>query len=251
MIVDDLIGYALERADHRKIADVRAGLSYCCVMLEDKACGLAYTFRNEMGQCCCILDESGSLIGRDCAEIIPWAKDSDRLKAAIGLSAVNAVLNTDHAGRETGDVAAVLGIEPDDTFGMIGDFAPILAKIRRQTSNIYVFEKNPDRGEGLYTDAQIPEFLPKCDVIIITATSLINHTLDDILRHCENARQVCIVGPSTPLCAQVFKGYPVTILAGSVVRDPDRLLQIVSQGGGTRAMKQAVVQALERIEKRA
>jgi uncharacterized protein (DUF4213/DUF364 family) len=34
----------------------------------------------------------------------------------------------------------------------------------------------------------IPEYLPRCDVVIITATSIINHTFDDIVPYCKNAR---------------------------------------------------------------
>jgi hypothetical protein len=38
----------------------------------------------------------------------------------------------------------------------------------------------------------------------------------------------------------------VTLLAGSVVTDAGKILQIVSQGGGTRSMKPGVIQALAR-----
>lgn len=64
----------------------RAGLSYICVLLDDNSCGLAYTFRNELGCFCGIFDEAGSLIGRKCAELIPWAKSKNRLMAAVGLA---------------------------------------------------------------------------------------------------------------------------------------------------------------------
>lgn len=94
---------------------------------------------------------------------------------------------------------------------------------------------------------QIPHLLPGCDVVVITATSIIDHTIDEVVSHCKNAREVCIVGPSTPLCLEVFKKYPVTLLAGSVVKDPDRILKIVSQGGGAMAMKPAIEHVLVRI----
>jgi uncharacterized protein (DUF4213/DUF364 family) len=68
-----------------------------------------------------------------------------------------------------------------------------------------------------------------------------------VIKHCKNARQVCIVGPSTTLCPELFQPYKVTMLAGSVVTDPERILQIVSQGGGTMAMKPALNQVLVRL----
>jgi len=75
--------------------------------------------------------------------------------------------------------------------------------------------------------------MPKMDVVIVTSTSLLNHTLDGILDCCGGAREVALVGPSTPLAPEVFMGTPVTVLAGMVVRDTERAMKIVSQGCGT------------------
>lgn len=247
-MVDKLIDYAAARAAGRKIKDVRAGLGYTCVMLEDGACGLAYTFRNEMGHGCSILGDAGRLIGRDAGEILSWAKHRHLLKASIGLAAANAVINN-HAGIEwrTGNVVEALELGPSDTFGMVGDFGPILMHIRGKTEKIYVFEKNPPEGSGLYREEDIPAYLPRCDVAVVTSTSIINHTIDGVLAHCRNARSVCLVGPSTPLCPEVLREHNVTLLAGSLVLETDRALEIVSQGGGTMSLKPVCRQVLVKV----
>jgi hypothetical protein len=247
MIIDDLIELALSRASRRKVKDVRAGLGYTCIMLEDDSCGLAYTFRNELGCCCGILDDAGSLIGRDGGDVIQWAKNSDRLKAAIGLASINAVLNTSEGNWDTENVTSTLDADPSDTFGMVGDFKPILAAVQDKVQRIYVFEQNVPEGSGLYSEDAIPECLPECDIVVITATSIINHTIDKILPHCRYARQVCLVGPSTPLCPEVFGQYHVNLLAGSVVTDAGLILQTVSQGGGTMSMKPAMRQVIVKV----
>jgi len=247
MIVDELIDQAFAMVQSRKVIDVRAGLGYTCVMLEDGACGLAYTFRNELGCCCGILEVAGNLIGMNADKIIPWAKESDRLKAAIGLATVNAVINDPGKNWDTGNVLNAFTLRESDTFGMVGEFKPILSKVRSMTKNIYVFEQNVPEGSGLYPADTIPHFLPGCDVVVITATSIINHTIDEVVSYCKNAKEVCIVGPSTPLCPEVFRKYNITLLAGSVVKNPELILQIVSQGGGTMSMKPAIEQVLLRI----
>lgn len=246
MITDSLIDRALSESRSRRVADVRAGLGYSCVMLEDGACGLAFTFRNELGDCCSILGAAGNLIGKGVDALIPWIKDGNLLKAAVGLAAVNAVINDAGRNRDSGNVIDALSIGPSDTFGMIGNFKPILAKVKTMTDKIYVFERNVPAGSGLYPSETIPVHLPKCDVVIVTATSIINHTFDEVVSNCKNAREVCVVGPSTPLSGEIFKPYKVTLLAGSVVTDPGLILQIISQGGGTMAMKPAVRQVLLR-----
>jgi len=248
MLVDKLIEYAASRAVGRKIKDVRAGLGYTCVMLEDGATGLAYTFRNEMGHGCSVLGAAGKLIGQDAGEILSWAKHRHLLKASIGVAAINAVINNE-AGIEwkTGNAAEVLEIGPSDTFGMVGEFGPILMHVREKTEKIYVFERNPPEGSGLYGEEDIPVYLPQCNVVVVTSTSIINHTVDDVLARCQNARSVCLVGPSTPLCPEVFRGHNVTLLAGSLVLEPDKALEIVSQGGGTMSLKPVCRQVLVKV----
>lgn len=247
MIANVLIDEALSKSKDRVVKDVRAGLGYTCVMLSDNSCGLAYTFRNELGQCCGILGTAGNLIGIGVNKIIPWAKDSNRLKAAIGLAAINAVTNESGRAWETGNVLEAIKIEPSGTFGMVGEFKPILAKVKPITNNIYVFEQSVRQEGILYNADTIPVHLPKCDVIVITATSIINHTFDEIIPYCNNAKELCLVGPSTPLCPDIFRQYNITLLAGSVVKKPELILQIVSQGGGTMSMKPAVDQVLVRV----
>ena len=244
MIIDALIENALSKIDQQKLKDVRAGLGYTCVMLEDNSCGLAYTFRNELGECCSILSDAGSLIGKNAADIIPWAKSRNRLKAAIGLAAINAIFNTPQTEWDTGNVITALDVGPNSTFGMVGEFRPILNEVKKKTDNIYVFEQDVSGDSELYSGETIPQHLPKCDVVVVTATSLINQTIDEVLSCCENARQVCIVGPSTPLCPEVFCRYNVQLLAGSVVTNPQKILEIISQGGGTMSMKPAIRQVL-------
>ena len=73
--------------------------------------------------------------------------------------------------------------------------------------------------------------LPTAEVVIITATSIINNTIDNLLDLCKNARTVAILGPSTPL-TPIFSKHGVHLLGGMVVQDPERCMKIISQGGG-------------------
>jgi uncharacterized protein (DUF4213/DUF364 family) len=247
MVANKLINQALSAAGDRKIADIQAGLSYTAVMLEDEACGLAYAFRNELGCFCGLVGEAGSLIGRKASEVIPWLESQNLLKASMGLAAVNAVLNRSCDDWEEGNVTKALEVVPTDTFGMVGDIGPVLNAVKKQTDNLYVFEQQTEKAPGLYAEADIPVHLPKCSVVVITATSIINQTIDGVLAHCTGAREVCLVGPSCPMSPQVFGEYNVTMLAGDVVTSPQDILQIVSQGGGTRAMKRAMKHVLARV----
>ena len=82
--------------------------------------------------------------------------------------------------------------------------------------------------------------LPQCQVVILSATALLNRTLDGLLDLCLNAREVAILGPSTPLLPQVFAARGVSLLSGVQVVNPERALRIVSEGGGTRQLGSAI-----------
>lgn len=81
------------------------------------------------------------------------------------------------------------------------------------------------------------DILEACDVAIVTATTLLNGTLEGVLNELGRPRHVALIGPSTPLCEEIFRESPVTHLGGSAVVDAAGLLRVVSEGGGTPDMR--------------
>ncbi len=247
MIYEALIERALALAGNHTVADIRIGLRYTAVFLDNGSGGLAYTFQGGSACGCHLMGEAGHMTGKPVSELVPLLAEKNLLRASVGLAAVNAVLNSPDGSRDSGNVIEALQITPDDTFGMVGEFKPIIAAVKKMTEHIYVFELNLTKGPDLYPEEAIPDYLPKCDVVVVTATSIINHTIDDVLAYCNGARQVAIVGPSTPLYAGAFQNTPVTLLAGSVPKNREQLLKIVGQAGGTMHMKPAIDQVMVRV----
>ena len=105
---------------------------------------------------------------------------------------------------------------------------------------MHIFERRPDPGHGILPESAAGDLLPECRVVVMTATALLNHTMDKLLELCKNAREIAVLGPSTPFIPEVFVSRGVTMLSGLKVEDPGRILQIVSEGGGTRQFGRAV-----------
>ena len=246
MIINKLIDKALALCGGKKIADVRIGLEYACVLLEDDSCGLAYIFKDERDYNA-VLSTGVNLCEAEIKSIIPWAADSNRLKAAIGLAAINSVLNTKAVSGEKVNIIDIINLNKGDVFGMVGDFPPVMNKIAPMTDDIYVFEFNVKEGSGFYTSEEEQLYLPKCSHVLITASTLINHTLDDVLSYCNNAKEVYLVGPSAPLCPEVLNGYNVTVIAGSIVKRPDLIMPVISLCGGTRFLKPLIEQVVLKL----
>ena len=119
---------------------------------------------------------------------------------------------------------------------MVGYFAPIISKIRQVGCDLKIVELNPHRGETISSD-EGRTALSRASVAILTGTSLINGTCDDLLSSLGKPRAAVLLGPSSPFCPEVFSGTGLTHIAGARVRDVDAVLRIVSEGGGTMIMK--------------
>ena len=72
---------------------------------------------------------------------------------------------------------------------------------------------------------------------IITATTLLNNTFEEIINLLGTPRAVAIMGPSTPLLPRIFDQTSVTHLGGAIVADSARVMQIISESGGTPALR--------------
>ena len=129
-----------------------------------------------------------------------------------------------------------MAVKPTDLVVMVGHFGPLIPRIRKIGCQLDILDLNTDRS-GIIDPASGPAVLADCDVAIITATSIINATIENLLGHLQRNRTAVLLGPSTPICAEAFAESRVTQLSGSLVKDPGRLKQVISQGGGTMLMK--------------
>ncbi|MBN2320541.1 MAG: DUF364 domain-containing protein [Acidobacteria bacterium] len=248
MLVNEIYDYTLGSTSGLKAADIRIGLGYTAVLLEDGRCGVAYTLHEQEYESCCVVPEAGKLTGRDVSELISWIKKPDETACAVGLAAVNAILPPPDEAVES-DISELLPVSEDDSVGMIGYFGPLVKPLKERVRAMHIFERRSKPGYGILPESAAKDILPECQVVVMTATAILNHTMDGLLDLCKNAREIAILGPSTPFIPEVFLRHGVTMLSGIKVEDTGRILQIVSQGGGTRQFGRAVRKLSLRIKK--
>lgn len=240
MIIAEILQSVERELQRRSVVDVRVGLGYTAVELDDGACGLAATIRDETTSCCTVIKEAGELAGRNAYSLASLALSTDALESALGVATINAMLNSHDNKSVAGDVLEHLIITADDTVGMVGYFDPLIEPIRRRCKKLYIFERRLLGREDVYPDWAANVLLSQCSIAIITGTTVINKTIDHLLKLCSGQAEVAIAGPTTPLSA-VFAQYSVSYLFGMKVRDADKVLKIVSEGGGTRRLGSAVL----------
>lgn len=218
------------------VSEVRIGLIYTYVRLSNGYAGIGWT-DHRSSRLCSHGREAGTLAGRRASELLAMlGEDDSSLHRSLGLATANALVASDkpQATIDT-EILTLLNIHADERVAMVGYFGPVIPKIEAIGCQLDVIELKTDIP-GTLDPIAGKAALAACDVAIITGTSMVTNTLDELLDVIENARAVAILGPSTLMCPAAFVGTPVTHLAGSLIQHPEVAAQVISEGGGTKAL---------------
>ena len=236
-ILNRLYEALAQSAKDRRIDDLRVGLSYVGVKLDNGNAGIAALIPDRSLRSCTVLKEAGTYAGANASDILDYlVRGSNSLHRAIGLAVANAMIEASFDQAEDREATTYFNLQPGEKVAMVGLFAPLVKRIEATGAILTVIEKNPERLEILSPDDR-QKALKECDVAIITATTLLNNTFEEMINLLGSPRLVAMMGPSTPLVPEIFRDTCVKHLGGAVVKDSARVLQIISEGGGTPALR--------------
>jgi uncharacterized protein (DUF4213/DUF364 family) len=221
-------------AGSRRIEDVRVGLTYTAVGLDNGGAGVAYTFKDERFRGCSVFSGIRPLTGKLVAELSALVESNHKIESALGLAIANAVMNVTPQKGLSGDVLEVIEFHPTDKVAMIGAFGPLIPILKRKVQRLDVFEEKPDLSAGAAPAAEALRKLSDYDVALISSTTIINNTVEGLLEAASRCRETVLLGPSTPLVPEIFRDTPITCLSGMTVEDRTGIFRVVSEGGGTR-----------------
>jgi len=223
------------------------GLIYSAVELDSGAVGVAYTFPDSRD--CSSPDPGGQgpLAGSRASRLLEGLGRSGLLTSTLAVATANALLDCGEAALplQEGDVLDGLDLRDGDRVCMVGCFVPVLTELRDRQITVTAVDQVPKPGSLPAEEAQ--RLLPASQVAIITATSLINGTLEPLLELARDCREVALLGPSTPLLPEAFQGTPIRCLAGIRVREPQQVLQCIAEGQGFRVFKRYVRKGFIRL----
>jgi uncharacterized protein (DUF4213/DUF364 family) len=215
------------------IIDVRVGLFHSGVRTRN--CGLASTLpRDALKQERPAIREPGFLLNKSASELAQMAHSQSILEAAIGMAAINSLLDIDEERchvLNARDLIAERG--RDKKVAIVGHF-PFIPELRKAVRELWVIEKNPVEGD--LKEAEAVDFLPRADVVGITGTAFTNHTIEQLLDLCRPETYVVILGDSAPL-SPVLLDYGIDAVSGTKVLDPDLALRCLSQGANYRQIR--------------
>ena len=177
-------------------------------------------------------------------DLVKHCLGEDPLLRAVGLGALNAI--SQHLLKTAGfkldratDPVGRLDLGGARHVGMVGFFAPLVREWENYAGALTVIEKDPqflDRS-GPFEVTDQTDRLRGCDRVLITGSTLINDTLDDVLSHCDPRAQVALVGPSASCLPDPIFDRGVDVVGSTMVCDLPRLETQLEAGqpwaGGT------------------
>ena len=160
------------------------------------------------------------LCGLSIMELAAAAKSWNLREAGFGMAAVNAYYNTPER------LEALGAYEPFEKYctdgvdlhgkhiGVVGHLN-MPESVYHQAASVRILERSPREGD--YPDSACDWLLPQCDVVIMTASTLVNKTLPHLLELCRDAYTI-LAGPSCPMCPELLT-LGIDRIAGLVITD--------------------------------
>jgi uncharacterized protein len=186
----------------------------------------------------------GKLRGRPAFDLACEALGDNGIRRAVGIAAMNALADTCWRRRPHPETELRLGIDAfdateirrGDTVVVVGAFVPFLRELKRRRQPFLVLEQDPatlkpDELPFFRPAEQAATVVPEADVLLITGTTLINDTLEELLTLAKPAARVTMVGPTVSLLPDAFLRRGADILGTVRITDPDAFLDMLAEGG--------------------
>lgn len=227
------------------ISDIRIGLYFTAVRLSDGTIGTSATLTECRPVSAKAARDFGDfspmrIKGQKVLKILETKKESSVIRSlgTAVLSAVSSGFITPERYRiiDDCDPVELLDLTPVKTITIVGAFQSYIRKISQTPNKLFVLELNenalaPEQKQYYVPAADFRKILPQSDFVIITGQTLVNSTIDDLLSAVSPASKVIVTGPSGNILPDVLFENKVSMIGAIRVTDPEKLFDIVSQGG--------------------
>ena len=226
------------------------GIFFTGVKLSNGAGGLCATPVKSVPEAVCCpssakaMPTPGKIKGRKALQVLDDLYRPQDLRRALAIATLNALAESlwmrdgppSGVDLRLGDAFEALPLSPDDQVVLVGAFPPYMRELRKKLQPFNVLELDPATLKPdelpFYVPAErAPEVLPHADVFITTGTTLINGTLEGLLKMLRPGAEAAIIGPTATLVVEPFARHGVTVLGGTRVLAPDELLELLAEGG--------------------
>lgn len=246
-LVRQKLGSDFEKLTIERIA---VGLFFTGAKLSNGAGGVSYTPVKDIPQAVCCPSSAGRIFdpvkikGMKAADVLAALSSDEPIKAAIAIATLNALsaicwergLNDNYRIQMNTDAVDVVRMPAESSVAVIGAFVPILRKLKTRGGRWWVIEQDPQTLKSDEMDHFIPadrsdETIAAADVLIVTGVTLVNHTLEPILKAARPDAEIAVVGPTASMLPDALFESGARVVGGVWVKKPDELLDVLAAGG--------------------
>jgi len=231
--------------DTLTISEVRIGIFMTAVKLSDNSYGVSSTLPNiEMNFHKKDRDfgdfTPNKITGLKVIDLLEITKNNgitETLKVAV-LNAISSKLleNSNYKILRNADPIDLIDLNSGKTITIVGAFQSYIQKISKTNSKLFVLELNEDAFKEEDKKYFVPakdysKVLLISDIVIITGLTLVNDTIDDLLKSIKPETQIIVTGPSSSLIPDVLFDNNVKIIGAVKIINPELMLKVISEGG--------------------
>ena len=209
------------------------GLGYTAVTLSDGGIGLSYTqFADKKS--CMLLNKHIDYEKHPAIQLLEKIKSDHPVERSMALALVNALNHQDTLefpeDRKNQIMFDHFNIGDGTRAAMVGFIGPLVDLLKQKLAAVEILDSSRKMGQNKDFYAKLGNW---ADVLILTSTSILNNTTEEILQHVNPTIKTVMLGPSTPMVAAAFEHLPVHMLAGTVPIDRETVLKAIRHGMGT------------------
>jgi uncharacterized protein len=268
--IGGILGPGLEAI---RVERVVVGLFFTGVKLDNGVAGACATPLATLAHTVCCPSSAlampfpGKLKGRPAGELAREALSGHGIRRAVGIAAVNALADCCWRRRPHPGVTLIAGVDAfdaaeirhGDKVVVVGAFVPFLKELKRRRQSFVVLEQDPatlkaDERPFFRPAAEAAQIVPEADVVLITGSTLVNATREDLLALARAEARVAVVGPTVGMLPDAFLARGADVLGSIRIREPDAFLDLLAEGGsgyhffGRSAEKVVLVRAASGVE---
>ncbi len=215
-----------------KIDLIHIGISYIAVITSDGGSGISFTFLRESKSCTAVKDPM-DYEGKTAEKALDLLFSDSIVERSVAVALINALnyKRADSMPADNGTLFRDLGLSKGSKVSMVGFFGPVLKRLKDEKIDIDILDSTRDLGNREEFFKSLRE--KKTDALILTSTSILNGTTEEVLSNLAPGIPCVMLGPTTPMIPECYDHLPVTILAGTVPVDTEGVLKAIRHGKGT------------------
>lgn len=233
-----------------KVERLVIGIFFTGVKLSSGHGGICFTPIKEIPEAVCcpssasVMPSSGKFQGQNVSTVLMDMWHGNPLNKSIGIAIMNALssfywdlkLPQNYVIEKCVNAFNDIQIPDSSYVVIIGALVPILRILKQQKRPFSIVELDPrtlkeDELKFYVPVHEAPAAIRKADIAVITGTTLINDTLENILSHAKPGANIMLVGPTASMLPEAFFDRGVKTIGGIIVTKPDELLDTISEGG--------------------